>query len=81
MQHPNPRLADHLGQHPGRKDHEWAEMFGISRSHWNMIKNGTAQPSKAVMTRMETLTDGDVPILSWFAAPVLTDSKDPLAAE
>lgn len=51
---------------PDRTPKEWAEFFGISRSHLVMIANGTAQPSKALMQRIEDRTNGGVPILSWF---------------
>ena len=59
-------LLRYIAEHPDRTDQEWADLFGISRPHFNMIRNGKAQPSKTVMQRMEDVTDGAVPILSWF---------------
>lgn len=49
-----------------KTDQEWAEFFGVSRSHFNMLRNGTAQPSKTLMLRMEHLTGGEVSVISWF---------------
>lgn len=75
MSNTNPLLAKHLADHPDRKDQDWASLFGVSRSHFSMIRSGKAAPSKKVMARMEAMTGGAVPILSWFAAPATESEK------
>ena len=60
------KLRTYLAGSPETKDGEWAAMFGISRSHFNMIRNGRAQPGKAVMTRIASATGGAVPVTAWF---------------
>lgn len=69
MAYVNTTLVQFLREHPGRKDKEWAEMFGVSRPHFAWIRTGKSAPSKEVMKRIEAATGGAVPILSWFAPP------------
>ena len=63
---PNP-LKTYVANQAPRTDQEWAVLFGVSRSHFNMLRNGTAQPSKGVMVRMAEKTSGGVPVAAWFA--------------
>jgi len=61
------QFAEYLQSHnPQRKDREWAEVLGVSRSHLNMLKHGKAQPSKRLMLRIERATGGAVPLAVWF---------------
>lgn len=63
----NRSLDNFLASQPPHDDQHWADLFGISRPHWNRIKNGKAEPSKAVIERMAERTDGAVPVVSWFS--------------
>lgn len=49
-----------------RTHEEWAEFFGISRSHFTEILNGTAFPGKRVIQRIAERTNGKVPLTIWF---------------
>lgn len=60
---------------PRRTDQEWADSLGISRSHFTMLKNGTAQPGKTLMTKIAAETGGAVPVTVWFDdAPAQSDT-------
>lgn len=59
------KLSQHI-KASNEVDRIWAERLGISRSHLNMLKNDTAQPSKKLMQKIEQVTAGAVPVLSWF---------------
>jgi DNA-binding XRE family transcriptional regulator len=49
----------------GRTHAEWARHFGISRSHFTMIRNGTALPSRKLAAKIEALTKGRVKAHRW----------------
>lgn len=51
-----------------RTHDEWAKALGCSRSHFTMLLNGTAQPGKKLMVKIEELSGGAVPVASWFEA-------------
>ena len=55
---------------PARTHAEWAELFGMSRSHFTEVVNGTARPGRPVIERIATATGGMVPPAAWFAAEV-----------
>jgi transcriptional regulator with XRE-family HTH domain len=45
---------------------EWADYFGVSRSHFTEIVNGTARPSLKVISRINEATRGRVPLAVWL---------------
>jgi hypothetical protein len=51
---------------PDQTDGHWAGRLGISRSHFNMIRNGTAVPGRKLMIKIADLTQGAVPVTAWF---------------
>jgi DNA-binding transcriptional regulator YdaS (Cro superfamily) len=60
-------LSDFIASHqPPRTDQEWADVLGVSRSHFNMLRHGKAQPSKRLMVQIERVTGGAVPVAVWF---------------
>lgn len=59
-------LLTYISEHGPRTDQEWADLFGISRTHFHGLRTGTAQPSKKVMERIARETGGAVPIAAWF---------------
>ena len=60
-------LPEYIAAHvPARTDQEWAEVLGVSRSHFNMLRHGKAQPSKRLMVHIEHVTGGAVPVAVWF---------------
>jgi hypothetical protein len=61
-------LTSYLASQPKRTDQEWAEEFGISRSHFTEIRLNTAQPGKNLMMKIEQATGGKVPVASWFSS-------------
>jgi hypothetical protein len=62
-------FPEYLASHqPPRTDQEWADTLGCSRSHFNMLRNGKAQPSKRLMVEIERATAGAVPVTAWFEA-------------
>ena len=62
-------FSEYVAAHqPPRTDQEWADVLGVSRSHFNMLRNGKAQPSKRLMVEIERVTGGAVPVTSWFEA-------------
>lgn len=69
MSYTNPILLQFLKEHPERKDADWAELFGCSRTHFLGIRSGKSDPSKALIERIAEQTGGQVPILSWFTKP------------
>ena len=54
---------------PDRTHAEWAEFFGISRSHFSMILNGSALPSRKLAAKIEALTKGRVKARDWPLEP------------
>lgn len=60
------QLKAYIAQNPGHTDAQWARMFGISRSHFTEIRNGTALPSKSLMARIAKETSDGVPVTAWF---------------
>ena len=52
---------------PNRTHEEWSKVFGITRSHFTEILNGTAFPGRQVIERIATLTGGDVSPAVWFS--------------
>ncbi|RAP39392.1 hypothetical protein BYZ73_20800 [Rhodovulum viride] len=68
-------LAHYIHGSAEQLTHEqWARRFGISRSHFTMLRNGTAQPSKKLMVRIEEETSGAVSVASWFRAGMSGDA-------
>lgn len=59
-------LISYITAHGPKTDKEWADVFGTSRQHFCEIRNGTAQPGKALMQRIEEQTGGKVAVGSWF---------------
>lgn len=53
-------------QQSPQTDQEWADRLGVSRSHFNMLRHGKAQPSKRLMVQIEQVTGGAVPVTAWF---------------
>jgi len=60
-------LNAYIASQPHRTDTEWAEFFGTSRPHFNLIRRGKSQPGKDLIERMAVLTKGAVPVESWFS--------------
>ena len=60
------QLHAYIAAEPDRTDAQWADLFGISRSHFTEIRNGTAFPSKSLMVRIAEKTAGRVPVIAWF---------------
>lgn len=63
-------LRAYMLKHGPKTNGEWAAFFGISRPHLVGILNNTAQPSKKLMERIAVVTDGEVPVMAWFAPEV-----------
>jgi transcriptional regulator with XRE-family HTH domain len=61
-------LKSYIEAQPGRTHAEWAERFGVSRSHFTMLLSGAAYPSRKLMQRIAEATEGAVPVTSWFEA-------------
>lgn len=59
-------LKTYVERHEDVPPVEWARRFGISRSHFVMIRDGNARPSTKLMEKIAQETNGEVPILSWF---------------
>ena len=59
-------LSEYMQRHPGRTHEQWAADFGISRSHFTQLVNGSAYPSRRVIARIAAVTDGRVPPAAWY---------------
>jgi hypothetical protein len=70
------RFQQFVAKHPDRTHEEWAKVLGCSRSHFTMLVNGTAQPGKALMVRIEQASRGFVQVSDWFPP-----SSQPLEAK
>lgn len=51
---------------PAKTHQEWADEFGISRSYFTEIVNGTVIPGTKVIRRIAEVTRGAVPPAVWF---------------
>lgn len=60
------KFQEFVARHPDRTHAEWAEVLGCSRSHFTMMLNGTAQPGKKLMLKIEEASGGYVPVVDWF---------------
>lgn len=76
-------LKSYIAVAPERLTHEqWAERFGVSRSHLTMILSGKAWPGRKLMLRIQEATSGAVPVASWFSAhPGISEAAPREAAE
>jgi hypothetical protein len=61
---------------PTRTHEEWANFFGISRSHFTEILNGTALPSRRLAAKIEALTKGRVKAHRWPLPPVRQEAAE-----
>lgn len=52
----------------GMTHRDAADLIGCSRSHFTMLMAGSAFPSRKLMKRIEQVSGGRVPIISWFEA-------------
>ena len=53
-------LPEYVAANGPKTDEEWSKLFGVSRSHFNMLRNGTARPSVYLAQHMEQVTEGAV---------------------
>ncbi len=60
------KLHEYIATHPDWTDAQWADHLGMSRTHFNEIRNGKAFPSKTLMVKIEANSGGAIPILAWF---------------
>ena len=60
-------LRTYIDQQKVKRTHaEWADLIGVTRSHFTEIVNGTARPSLKVISRINEVTRGRVPLAVWF---------------
>jgi transcriptional regulator with XRE-family HTH domain len=61
------KISEYLKAHD--MTHEaFAALVDITRPHLTKIANGSAYPSRKLMVRIAKVTNGQVPITSWFEA-------------
>jgi transcriptional regulator with XRE-family HTH domain len=63
----------------GKSRSHWAERLGVSRSYLSDLLNGNRTPSLELAARIERMTGGEVPAVSWVPAPVTTPSGEDAA--
>lgn len=51
---------------PRRRDHEWAALLGVSKSHFSDVLNGKRRPGPNLIKSINTLTGGAVPPAVWY---------------
>jgi predicted XRE-type DNA-binding protein len=58
----------YIEQNGPKTDQEWADFFGISRSHFNMVRNRKTPAGRNLIVTIAKKTGGQVPITAWFEA-------------
>ena len=61
----NPYLREFLERNSDLADVDVAKLFGLSRSHFTMIRNGRALPSRKRAVHIEQVTGGAIPRNAW----------------
>lgn len=58
-------LHEYIKAQAEQTDSKLAERFGISRSHFTMLRLGTALPSRKLAAHIEAVTEGAIPRSAW----------------